>query len=170
MQYHITTSTLLGYDTTSLAHLYLESFSHSSLQILSSSFRVDGERSCTAIFEHLWRDLIGYKSGLWLWRSRTSRELCRSQPCIVLAVCLESLSYWKVNLCPSLRSWALLSRISSGSLCTFALFIFSSILTSLPVPAPEKHPHSMMLHPPCFTIGMEPGFLQRWCLAFRPNS
>ena len=42
----------------------------------------------------------------------------------------------------------------------FAPFIFASILTSLPVPAPEKHPHSMMLTPPCFTVGMVPGFLQ----------
>ena len=32
----ITASNILGYDTTSLAHLYLGSFSHSSLQILSS--------------------------------------------------------------------------------------------------------------------------------------
>ena len=38
-------------------------------------------------------------------------------------------------------------------------FIFLSILTCLPVPAAEKHPHNMML-PPCFTVGMVPGFLQ----------
>jgi hypothetical protein len=35
-------------DTTSLAHLYLGSFSHSSLQILSSSVRLDGEHCSTA--------------------------------------------------------------------------------------------------------------------------
>jgi hypothetical protein len=28
----------------------------------------------------------------------------------------------------------------------------------------------MMLPPPCFTIGMVPGFLQTWCLAFKPKS
>ncbi len=28
-----------------------------------------------------------------------------------------------------------------------------SIATSRPVPAAEKHPHSMMLPPPCFTVG-----------------
>jgi hypothetical protein len=27
-------------------------------------------------------------------------------------------------------------------------------------PAAEKHPHSMMLPPPCFTVGMVQGFLQ----------
>uniref|UniRef100_A0A4W5MQS5 BRMS1 like transcriptional repressor b n=1 Tax=Hucho hucho TaxID=62062 RepID=A0A4W5MQS5_9TELE len=41
-----------------------------------------------------------------------------------------------------------------------ALYIFPPILTSLPVPAAEKHPCSMMLPPPCFTVGMVPGFLQ----------
>jgi hypothetical protein len=40
----ITASSHLEYDATSLAHLYLESFSHSSFQILSSSVRLDGER------------------------------------------------------------------------------------------------------------------------------
>ena len=35
----ITALSLLGYDATSLTHLYLGSFSHSSLQILSSSIR-----------------------------------------------------------------------------------------------------------------------------------
>ena len=32
--------------------------------------------------------------------------------------------------------------------------ILSSILTSLPVPATEMHPHGMMLPPPCFIVGM----------------
>ncbi|MEQ2176134.1 hypothetical protein GOODEAATRI_024928 [Goodea atripinnis] len=36
-----------------------------------------------------------------------------------------------------------------------AAFIFPSIMTSLPVPAAEKHPHSMtLLPPPSFTIGL----------------
>ena len=47
-----TASSLLGYDATSLAH---GSFSHSSLQILSSSVRLDGERCCTAVFRSLQR-------------------------------------------------------------------------------------------------------------------
>ena len=48
----ITASSLLGYDATSLAHLYLGRFSHSSLQILSSSVRVDGE-SCYKVSPEL---------------------------------------------------------------------------------------------------------------------
>uniref|UniRef100_A0A8C8HZM8 Eukaryotic translation initiation factor 4E family member 1c n=1 Tax=Oncorhynchus tshawytscha TaxID=74940 RepID=A0A8C8HZM8_ONCTS len=35
------------------------------------------------------------------------------------------------------------------------------------VPAAEKHQHSMILPPPCFTVGMVPGFLQTCRLAFR---
>ena len=59
----ITALSLLGYDATSLAQLYLGSFSHSSLQILSSSVRLDGERRCTAIFRSLQRCSIRFKSG-----------------------------------------------------------------------------------------------------------
>uniref|UniRef100_A0A8C7WGR9 C2H2-type domain-containing protein n=1 Tax=Oncorhynchus mykiss TaxID=8022 RepID=A0A8C7WGR9_ONCMY len=79
---------LLGYDTTSLAHLYLGSFSHFSLQILSYSVRLDGERRCTAIFRSLQRCSIGFKSGLWLGHSRIFRDLSQSHSCVVLAVCL----------------------------------------------------------------------------------
>ena len=52
------------------------------------------------------------------------------------------------------------SRFSSRISLYFAPFIFPLILTSLPVPAAEKQPHSMML----------PSFLQMWVLAFRPKS
>ena len=47
----ITTSSLLGYNARSLAHLYLGSVSHSTLQILSSSVRLDGERSLHSYFQ-----------------------------------------------------------------------------------------------------------------------
>ena len=56
---------------------------------------------------------------------------------------------------PSPQSEALSAlEFSSRIALYFALFIFPSILTSLPVPAAEKHPHSMMLPPPFFTVGM----------------
>ena len=62
---------------------------------------------------------------------------------------------------------ALWSRLSSRMSLYFLHSYFPSTLTSLPVPAAEKHPHSIMLSPPCFTVGMVlgrwwpvPGFLQ----------
>ncbi len=92
-----------------------------------------------------------------------------------LAVCLGSLSCWKVNLRPSLRSWALWRRFSSRISLYLAAFIFPSIATSRPVPAAEKHPHSMMLPPPCFTGTVldrwwaVPGFLHTYRLELRPK-
>ena len=101
--------------------------------------------------------------GALLGHSRTFRDLSRSPYCIVLDVCLGSLSCWvvvlTVNLRLSLRSWALWSRFSSRISLYFSLFIFDSILTSLLVPAPEKHTHSITLRSPCFTIGILPVFL-----------
>ena len=38
-----------------------------------------------------------------------------------------------------------------------SLYFASFILPS--IPAAEKHPHSMMLPPPCFTVGMVPGLI-----------
>ena len=105
----ITALSLLGYDATSLAHLYLGSFSHSSLQILSSSVRLDGERCCTAIFRSLQRCSIGFKSGFWLSHSRTFRDMSQSDFYVVLAVCLGSSSCWKVHT--SLPQFEVLSTL-----------------------------------------------------------
>ncbi len=56
---------------------------------------------------------------------------------------------------PSAQSEVLstLEKFSSRISLYLAAFIFPSIATSRPVPAAEKHPHSMMLPPPCFTVG-----------------
>ena len=150
----ITAWSLLGYDATSLSHLYLECFSHF---LCRSSQALSGWIGSNAVqlFSGLSRDV---RSGSQLdsgWATRTFRDLSRSHSCVVFAVCLGSLSCWKVNISPSLRS---LSRFSSRSYLYFAPFIVPSILTGLPVA--EKHPHSMMLPPLCFTVGMVTGFLQ----------
>ena len=142
----------LGYDTTSLAHLYLGSFSHSSLQILSNSVRLDRDRCCTAIFRSLQRCSIVSKSRLWLGHSR---DLSWRHSYIVLAVCLRLLSCCKVNLQPSLRSWALWSRFSSRISLYFPPFIFPLLMSSLSVHAAEKLPHSMILSPPSLTVGCQ---------------
>ncbi len=116
---------LFGKDATSFSHLDLGILCHSSLQILSSSVRLDGKRWWTAIFRSLQRCSIGFKSGLWLGHSRTVTELLWSHSFVILAVlCLGSLSCWKVNLRPSLRSWALWRRFSSRISLYLAAFIF----------------------------------------------
>ena len=61
----------------------------------------------------------------------------------------------------SLPQSELLNRFSSSISLCFATFIFPLILASLSVPPAEKHPHSMMLPPPFFTVGMVPGSSSR---------
>ena len=129
-------------------------FSHSSLQICSSSVKLDGECRWTAIFKSFHRFSMGFMSGLWLGHSRTFTFLFWSHSSVALAVCLGSLSCWNVNPRRSLRSFALWSRFSSRICLYLAPFIVPFILASLPVPAAEKHPHSMMPPPPCFMVGM----------------
>ena len=122
---------LLGYDVTSFAHLDLGNFTYSSLQILSSSVRLDGECRCTAIFRSPQRCYIRFKLGLWLGHSWTFTDLSQSHSSIVLAAGLGSLSFWKVNFGPSMRSWALWRRFSPRiSLCTL---LHSSFPRSWPV-------------------------------------
>ena len=61
----------------------------------------------------------------------------------------------------------ILSRFSSRISLYFALFSFPSILTSLPVPAAEKHPHTMMLAPDV-ALGIQ---AKEFCLGFiRPEN
>ncbi len=60
---------LFGKDATSFSHLDLGILCHCSLQILSSSVRLDGKRWWTAIFRSLQRCSIGFKSGLWPFKN-----------------------------------------------------------------------------------------------------
>ena len=62
-----------------------------------------------------------------------------------------------MNLWLRVRSRALLTRFSFK--ISLAPFSFPSTLASPLVHAAEKHPHSMMLPSPCFTIGL---VLGRW--------
>ena len=92
---------------------------------------------------------IWLKSGLWLGHS-----------CVVLVVWLGSLSCWKVNLQPSLRSWLLIFFIKD-----------ISVLCSV------QSPSVCRWKIPCFTVGMALsrwwavlGFLQTSHLELWPNS
>ena len=147
----ITALFFLGNDATALANLNMEYFSHSFLQILKSSVRLDGERRCTAIFSSFHWFSMGFKSGLWLGHSLSFIELSSNHSLVIIAVCLGTDLCGTVNRQPSRRSWAIWSRFSS---LYNARFIFPTIKTRPPLPAAEIHPHNMMLPPPCFTVGM----------------
>ncbi len=54
---------------------------------------------------------LGFKSGLWLGHSRTVTELLWSHSFVILAVCLGSLSCWKVNLRPSPEVLSTLEKV-----------------------------------------------------------
>ena len=72
---------------------------------------------------------------------------------LLLLLYMES---WKINLLPSRSSLADGIRFSSRISFYLAAFFLQSIFTSLPGPAAEEHPHSMMLPPPSFTVWV-------WC-------
>ncbi|MEQ2168905.1 hypothetical protein GOODEAATRI_019478 [Goodea atripinnis] len=55
---------------------------------------------------------------------------------------------------PQSQVFADFNRFSSKIFLYLAPSIFSSTLTTFPVPAEEKHPQSMMLPPPYLTVGM----------------
>jgi hypothetical protein len=64
--------------------------------------------------------------------------MSQSHSCVLLAVC---------------QVLSALEHVFIKDLSIFAPLIFASILTSLPVPDTEKHPHSMILPPPCHRDG-----------------
>lgn len=105
----------------------------------------------TQLFSDLSRDVWSGN------RHSQSGPLC-SHSFINLAVCLRSLSWWKMSLCP------VRGPECSEHCCTLLY-------------SPENHPHSMMLPPEWFTAGNVlvrwwpvRGSLQAWCSASRPKS
>ncbi len=83
---------------------------------------------------------LGLSQGSGWAIQEQSQELLWSHSFVILAVCLGSLSCWKVNLRPSLRSWALWRRFSSRISLYLATFIFPSTATSRPCPCSWKTP------------------------------
>lgn len=124
-----------------------------SWQILSSAIWLNGE--------HLQLSLHRCSTGLWLCHSRTFRDLPWSHSSFVLAVHFRSC--WNAERWTFTTVW---DCVHSGAgfpqglyLCAFIPLL---ILTNLPVPTTEKHPHSTMLTPPCFTIRIV--FARWWAL------
>lgn len=89
---------------------------------------------------HYFRSLQRCSIGLCLDCSKTFTDLSWSHSCSVLAVHFRLLSCQKLNLRSTMRFWVPLSRFSSRMSLYFDPFwSFPMILTSLSVPAAEKH-------------------------------
>ena len=92
-------------------------FAHSSLQNCFSSFKFRF-RLCTAIFKSFYRFSAGLRSGLWLGHSRTFHCFSLNHWSDALAVCLVSLSCWKVNFpVPVSKLWQTQTGFPQGFFC-----------------------------------------------------
>ena len=151
----ITFLSILGYDDTPIFGEFLLFFSADPLKLcqvgwgvsLHSHFHVSPE-----MFDRVQvRALDGPLEDI---HRLVPKPLLRCLGCVLRVVVLLEGE-------PSLQSEVLiaLEQVHQGSLCTLLCSSFPRSWTSLPIPAAEKHPHSMMLPPPCFTTGIVPGFL-----------
>ncbi len=75
-----TAMSLFGKDATSFSHLDLGILCHSSLQILSSSVRLDGKRWWTSIFRSLRDAQLGLSQGSGWAIQEQSRSCCEATP------------------------------------------------------------------------------------------
>ncbi len=105
-------------------------------------------------FNSLQRFSMGLRSGDWLGHSRTLKCFLRSHSFVARAVCLGSLSCWKIQPRFIFNALADGRRFSLKISRYMAPFILSFTQISRPGPFAEKQPQSMMFPHPCFTVGM----------------
>ena len=148
---------MYAHNAVTVPHLYFGSFSHSSIQILSSSARLDGERCSTAIFRSLQRcfnQVRALAGPLKDIQRLVLKTLLHCLGCGFRVVVLLEGEPSPQSEVPSTLEQVLIKDLS---------VIFSLNLSLDPdsqsLPA-EKHLHSMMLPPTCFSVGMVPSFLQ----------
>lgn len=84
---------------TSFLHFSIGIFAHFSCAKASSSLMFDGLHVATAFFKSHQRfsRVLGFKSGDWDGHSRTFQDPFLNQALLDLAVCLGSLSCWRVQ-------------------------------------------------------------------------
>ena len=134
-----------------LADLDTAILSHSSLQNLSSSFRLHGDQM-SAIFK-------SNKKFSLDWLQNMHLVVFKLFLCSFACMC-QVMSCWKINLLPTHDCLALWIRLSSRICKYFAAFNFPSTFRSLLGPAVQMHIHNMMSLPPYFTVGIV------WCAVF----
>ena len=113
-------------------------------------------RVCELPTSGLFTDVLWGLSPSFGWATQGQSETCSKAT--------PALSCFQSNCCAERWTvapvWGCMlsgADFLQGPLCIW--LHSSSILTSLPVPAAEKHPHSMMQPPPCFTVGI----WSAWC-------
>ncbi len=82
-------------------------------------------------------------------------DMVHPEPCLhPLCRVLGSLSCWNTKCHPKCSSHAEVQRFLANISLYITPFILPLMRTRWPVPELEKQPHSMMLPPPCFAVGM----------------
>ena len=123
-------------------------FSHHFWQYWHKLSKVFGCFDLTRLFSVFRMFSIGLRLGLCESYSNTFTVLSWSHFLTARAVCLWSLSCWKIHMRPSFNF-----------LTEDIIRIIPSTFWSLPMPAAAKHPHNMIPPPPCFVVGI---FLFGW--------
>ena len=149
----------LGMTLTGLAHLYLEFlpfFSADPLKLCQVGWGASLYNYCQVSPE-----MFDQVQGMALAGPLKVIQRLVPKPLLCCLGCvLRVVVLMEGEPSPQSEVLSALEQVFTKDLCTFLCSFFPSILTSLPVSAAEKHPHSMMLPPPCFTIGMVPGLFQ----------
>ena len=112
--------------------------------------RVELGASLHSYFQVFCRDVQSGSSPGSSWATQGHSEICPEATSALSWLCAYGLCLverWTFS--PVWGPESSGAGFNQGSLY-FAPFIISMILTSFPVPDAEKHPHSMMLPPPCF--------------------
>ena len=149
----ITDSRRLLQFTTWFWHVCSGILAHSSFEILSRSFQLVDFLVLTFTLSSLHRFSIGLSSGFQLDHSKTLTTLSSNQLLTILAVCLGSLSCWKIQ-CGLRPTFAADCQMFSCRISMdYSFLMMPYCLTRFPVALAEKQPHSIMLPPPCLTFG-----------------
>ena len=148
----ITAANLLGYVSISLVHLATGILSILQGKTAPAPSSWMGSAGVEQSLKSYHRFSIELRSGLQLGHSNTfplkPLKCCFSSMLRVIVLLEGEPPFPVSNLWKTETGFP--SRISLYLVPT----IIPSILTSFPVPADEKHPHSMMMPPPCFPVGM----------------
>lgn len=132
----------------------LHIWSISPILLFKTTPALSGCMEIMSFFKPTHKFLVGLRSGLWIWPLQDINivvfkpSMCSFGFMLWVIVLLENKSSSKLQV--SCRFHQVLLQDFP---CVFVAFILPIKLSTLGADA-EKHPHSMMLPSPCFTVGM----------------